>query len=87
MISLSNCRECGNELIHDDIDNVTFCGHCGLIPEPSPEWSLTERDIKHIYNEPDEEHGKPYFNPTVSDQGYSKYCEHVDELWERLGID
>jgi hypothetical protein len=73
-------------LIHDDIDNVTFCGYCGLIPEPSPDWALTELDVKHIYHESDEEHAKPYFEPTVNKRGYTKYCEHVDELYERLGI-
>lgn len=73
-------------MVHDDTDNITFCGYCGLIPEPNPDWSLTAEDVGYMFHEPDNDHLKPFFDPTVNKRGYDKYCEHVDMIWERLGI-
>lgn len=87
LILLNKCSECGcPDLIHDDIDNVTFCGYCGLIPEINPKWSLTATDIGNMLHEDLTDHPRKYFNPTVNDKGYQKYSEHVDSLWEKLGI-
>ena len=85
------CPECGNiDFIHDDIDNITFCGVCGFVREIVPRWALTAQDVSHIFRfEEDEETGeiiRTFFEPPTRDYGRQKYFEHSDLIFERLGM-
>lgn len=72
------------------MDNISFCGVCGFIREVVPRWALTTQDVSHIFNfEEDEETGeiiRTFFEPPTRDYGRQKYNEHVNIIFERLGI-
>ena len=86
-----SCPECGNiDFIHDDKDNITFCGVCGFIREIMPRWSLTHEDILHIFNceldEDTDEVVRTYFEPPTRSYGKQKYDEQSGLIFEQLGI-
>jgi uncharacterized Zn finger protein (UPF0148 family) len=82
--------ECGysDGLVKDEKDGVTYCPLCGLIPEPSPGWSLTHEDMTSIYTPKDPEKDIPAHNdPRMNKKGYQMYKEHTYELLKRLGVE
>lgn len=85
------CPECGNiDFIHDDKDNITFCGVCGFIREVNPKWALTHEDVAHIFNcEFDEDTGevvRTFFDPPQREYGRKLFFEHSGLIFEELGI-
>ena len=79
--------ECGYPDGYAKEDGVIYCPLCGLIPEPSPDWSLTHEDMASIYNPADPQNDIPAHNdPKMNDKGYQKYAEHVNQLYQKLGM-
>lgn len=62
---------------------------CGFIREITPHWALTTEDVSRIFNFEEDAEGKiirTFFEPPTRDYGKQKYDEHVNTIFERLGI-